>query len=101
MRAAARSTRGPRPRNATGSPAGRQRGSRLPGRGPAALAARFPLRFTLAEDAVSTVIPGARNVRQVEMNASADEVRIPQEVVDKLRARLGNYNFYHRHGIRI
>lgn len=59
------------------------------------------LRFVLANEHVSTVIPGARNVRQVEMNASADEVRIPQEVVDKLRARLGEYNFYHRHGIRI
>jgi aryl-alcohol dehydrogenase-like predicted oxidoreductase len=47
------------------------------------------------------VIPGARNVRQVEMNASADEVRIPQDVVDKLRTRLGGYNFYQRHGIRI
>ena len=59
------------------------------------------LRFVLANDAVSTTIPGARNVRQIEMNASADEVRIPQDIVDKLRARLGDYNFYHRHGIRI
>jgi aryl-alcohol dehydrogenase-like predicted oxidoreductase len=59
------------------------------------------LRFTLANDAVSTVIPGAKNARQVEMNVSSDEVRIPQEVVDKLRSRLGSYNFYHRHGIRI
>ena len=59
------------------------------------------LRFVLANDAVSTVIPGAKNVRQVEMNAAADEVDIPQEVVDKLRARLGDYNFYQRHGIRI
>ena len=59
------------------------------------------LRFVLANDAVSTTIPGAKNVRQVEMNVAADEVRIPQEVVDKLRARLGDYNFYHRHGIRI
>ncbi len=59
------------------------------------------LRFILANDAVSTVIPGAKNIRQVEMNVSADEVRIPQEIVDKLRARLGVYNFYHRHGIRI
>jgi aryl-alcohol dehydrogenase-like predicted oxidoreductase len=50
---------------------------------------------------VSTVIPGAKNARQVEMNVSSDEVRIPQEVVDKLRSRLGSYNFYHRHGIRI
>ena len=59
------------------------------------------LRFVLANDAVSTTIPGSRNVRQVEMNASADEVRIPQEIVDKLRNRLGDYNFYQRHGIRI
>jgi aryl-alcohol dehydrogenase-like predicted oxidoreductase len=59
------------------------------------------LRFVLAHDAVSTVIPGAKNARQVEMNAGADEVRVPQEVVDKLRARLGEYNFYQRHGIRI
>lgn len=63
--------------------------------------AEAALRFTLSDDAVSTVIPGARNVRQVEMNAAADEVRLPQEVVDKLRARLGDYNFYQRHGIRI
>jgi len=59
------------------------------------------LRFVLANDAVSTVIPGAKNARQVEMNVAADEVRIPQEVVDKLRSRLGDYNFYQRHGIRI
>ncbi len=59
------------------------------------------LRFTLADDAVSTVIPGARNARQVEMNVAADEVRLPKEVIDKLRARLGDYNFYQRHGIRI
>jgi len=59
------------------------------------------LRFVLASDAVSTTIPGARTVRQVEMNVAADEVRIPREVVDKLRARLGEYNFYQKHGIRI
>lgn len=59
------------------------------------------LRFILANDAVSTAIPGAKNVRQVEMNASADEVRIPQEIVEKLRTRLGGYNFYQRHGIKI
>ena len=59
------------------------------------------IRFALCDDAVSTAIPGARNVRQVEMNVAADEVRIPQEVVDKLRSRLGDYNFYQRHGIRI
>lgn len=59
------------------------------------------IRFVLANDSVSTVIPGARNVRQVEMNVGAAESTLPQDVVDKLRARLGEYNFYQRHGIRI
>lgn len=59
------------------------------------------LRFVLAHEAVSTTIPGMRNIRQVEMNVAADEVRVPQEVVDKLRSRLGDYNFYEKHGIPI
>lgn len=69
--------------------------------GTARALAEGALRFVLANDAVSTTIPGMRNLRQVEMDVAADEVRIPQEVVDKLRQRLGDYNFYHRHGIRI
>jgi aryl-alcohol dehydrogenase-like predicted oxidoreductase len=69
--------------------------------GTARALAEGALRFVLANDAVSTTIPGMRNVRQVEMNVAADEVRIPQEVVEKLRTRLGEYNFYQRHGIRI
>jgi aryl-alcohol dehydrogenase-like predicted oxidoreductase len=69
--------------------------------GTARALAEGALRFVLANDAVSTTIPGMRNVRQVEMNAAADEVRIPQDVVDKLRTRLGDYNFYQRHGIKI
>lgn len=69
--------------------------------GTARTLAEGALRFVLANDAVSTTIPGMRNNRQVEMNVAADEVRIPQEIVDKLQARLGEVNFYHRHGIRI
>ena len=69
--------------------------------GTARALAEGALRFVLANDCVSTTIPGMRNIRQVEMNVAADEVRIPQEVVDKLRTRLGDYNFYQRHGIRI
>ena len=69
--------------------------------GTARALAEGALRFVLANDAVSTTIPGMRNVRQVEMNVAADEVRIPQDVVDKLRTRLGDYNFYQRHGIKI
>jgi len=59
------------------------------------------LRFVLANDAVSTVIPGARNARQVELNAAASEALLPPDIVEKLRARLGDYNFYQRHNIRI
>ena len=59
------------------------------------------LRFVIADDAVSTTIPGARNARQVEMNVAAAEAWLPQEVVEKLRARLGEYNFYQRHGVRL
>jgi aryl-alcohol dehydrogenase-like predicted oxidoreductase len=59
------------------------------------------LRFVLADDAVSTTIPGARNVHQVELNAGAVESRLPDEVLARLRQRLGDYNFYQRHSIRM
>ena len=59
------------------------------------------LSFALAHPAVSTVIPGARTQRQVEQNVSASGVKLPDEVVSRLRQRLGGYNFYLRHSIRI
>jgi aryl-alcohol dehydrogenase-like predicted oxidoreductase len=69
--------------------------------GTARTLAEGALRFVIADDAVSTTIPGARNARQVEMNVAAAEAWLPQEVIDKLRARLGDYNFYQRHGVRL
>ena len=59
------------------------------------------LRFVLASEAVSCTIPGARNARQVEANAAAADAKLPADVVEKLRSRLADYNFYHRHNIRI
>lgn len=59
------------------------------------------LKFCLADDAVSAVIPGARNARQAELNAVASGDPLPPEVVAKLREKLGNYNFYLRHSIRV
>jgi aryl-alcohol dehydrogenase-like predicted oxidoreductase len=59
------------------------------------------LRFVLADENVSTTIPGARSARQVEMNVAAAENALPADVLDKLRSRLGDYNFYQRHNIRI
>lgn len=69
--------------------------------GTARTLAEGALRFVVADDAVSTTIPGARNARQVEMNVGAADAWLPQEVVEKLRARLGDYNFYQRHGVRL
>ncbi len=59
------------------------------------------LRFVLANEAVSSTIPGARNARQVEMNVAAAEASLAPDIVEKLRSRLGDYNFYQRHGIRL
>ena len=63
--------------------------------------AEAALQFVLANDAVSTTIPGARNARQVETNVAASEARLSDDVIEKLRSRLGDYNFYQRHSIRI
>lgn len=59
------------------------------------------IQFVLANGTVSTTIPGARNTRQVEANVAAGEGRLPAEVVERLVSRLGDYNFYAKHSIRI
>jgi Predicted oxidoreductases (related to aryl-alcohol dehydrogenases) len=59
------------------------------------------LRFVLANDAVATAIPGAKNIHQVEANVTAGDAWLPEDVVEKLRTRLGDYNFYQRHNVRI
>ena len=59
------------------------------------------LRFVLAEQAVSTVIPGARNAHQVELNVAASDATLDPAIVERLRERLGDYNFYERHAIRV
>lgn len=59
------------------------------------------LGFVLADEAVSSTIPGARSPRQVEMNVAAVDATLSREIIEKLRSRLGDYNFYQRHGIRL
>ncbi|HEY0787877.1 MAG TPA: aldo/keto reductase, partial [Thermoanaerobaculia bacterium] len=59
------------------------------------------LRFVLAEEAVSTVIPGARNAHQVEVNVAASDGGLDPTIVARLKERLGDYNFYERHAIRV
>lgn len=63
--------------------------------------AEAALRFVLADDAVSTTIPGAKNVRQVENNVAASEGALAPELIEKLQSRLGDYNFYQRHNILV
>ena len=53
-------------------------------------ATQFPPRF-----------PALATRDRVETNAAAVEGSLSAEIVDKLRARLGEYNFYQRHGIRL
>lgn len=59
------------------------------------------LGFVLAHDAVSTTIPGAKNSHQVELNVAAAEEGLPEAIAAKLRDRLGDFNFYQRHAIRV
>jgi aryl-alcohol dehydrogenase-like predicted oxidoreductase len=53
------------------------------------------LRFCLADEAVSTVIPGMRTVRNVEANAAvSDGRRLSPALREKLRAHRWDRNFY-------
>jgi aryl-alcohol dehydrogenase-like predicted oxidoreductase len=53
------------------------------------------LRYVLSSDAVSTVIPGMRSIRNVERNCAAGDGRgLPPEQVEKLHRHRWTRNFY-------
>ena len=57
--------------------------------------AETALRYILSADAVSTVIPGMRSIRNVERNvAAADGRGLPPEQVERLHAHRWQRNFY-------
>jgi aryl-alcohol dehydrogenase-like predicted oxidoreductase len=57
--------------------------------------AETALRYVLSHDAVSSVIPGMRSVRNVERNtALGDGQRLPPEQVERLKAHRWDRNFY-------
>jgi aryl-alcohol dehydrogenase-like predicted oxidoreductase len=57
--------------------------------------AETALRYILSDDAVSTVIPGMRSIRNVERNAAAGDGRgLPPEQVERLHAHRWQRNFY-------
>jgi aryl-alcohol dehydrogenase-like predicted oxidoreductase len=54
--------------------------------------AQFALRWILMEEAVSTVIPGAKNAMQAQSNAGASELpEIPREIMVELRDIYAKY----------
>jgi aryl-alcohol dehydrogenase-like predicted oxidoreductase len=57
--------------------------------------AEVALRYVLSSDAVSSVIPGMRSVRNVERNtALGDGQGLPAEQVERLKAHRWDRNFY-------
>jgi aryl-alcohol dehydrogenase-like predicted oxidoreductase len=57
--------------------------------------AETALRYVLSNDAVSTVIPGMRSIRNVERNVAAGDGRgLPPEQVERLRGHRWVRNFY-------
>jgi aryl-alcohol dehydrogenase-like predicted oxidoreductase len=57
--------------------------------------AETALRYVLSSDAVSTVIPGMRSIRNVERNCAAGDGRgLPPEQVERLHAHRWVRNFY-------
>lgn len=57
--------------------------------------AEVALRYILSHEAVSTVIPGMRSVRNVERNTALGDGRgLPAEQVAKLKAHRWERNFY-------
>jgi aryl-alcohol dehydrogenase-like predicted oxidoreductase len=57
--------------------------------------AETALRYILSSDAVSSVIPGMRSIRNVERNCAAGDGRgLPREQVEQLRGHRWVRNFY-------
>ena len=63
---------------------------------PSTTSPTLALRFCLSAPAVSTVIPGMRNVRHVAANvAASDAGPLPPDILQKLRAHRWVRNFWH------
>lgn len=59
------------------------------------------LAFLLHFEGVSCLIPGAKNPMQVEQNASASELQIRDDIIQKIREEFSGYNFYLRYNVRV
>lgn len=61
----------------------------------------FSLAFLLHFPGVSSVIPGAKNPQQVEQNASASGLQIPDDIIRSIQEEFSGYNFYLRYNVRV
>jgi aryl-alcohol dehydrogenase-like predicted oxidoreductase len=61
----------------------------------------FSLAFLLNFAGVSCLIPGAKNPKQVEQNASASGIEIRDDIVQSIREEFSGYNFYLRYNVRV
>lgn len=59
------------------------------------------LALLLRFSGVSSVIPGAKNPKQVEENTSATLVELSEELFQSIRKEFGDYNFFIRYNVRI
>jgi aryl-alcohol dehydrogenase-like predicted oxidoreductase len=59
------------------------------------------LAFVLQFSGVSCLIAGAKNPMQVEQNASASNVNLPDDIFQKICEKFGDYNFFLRNHIRV
>ena len=59
------------------------------------------LAFLLKFSSVTSPIPGAKNVTQVEQNVSSSDVTLDDALFDKIREEFSEYNFFLRYGVKI
>lgn len=62
---------------------------------------QIALAFILKFEAVSSVIPGAKNAGQVEQNAAASNAFLSDELFKLIRKQFMDYNFYLRYQVRV
>ena len=59
------------------------------------------LAFVLKFNAVSAVIPGAKNVNQAQQNVSASDAELSAQLFESIRKEFADYNFFKRYRVRV
>jgi aryl-alcohol dehydrogenase-like predicted oxidoreductase len=62
---------------------------------------QIALAFLLKFDAISSVIPGAKNINQVQQNVSASDLELSTQLFESIRKEFADYNFYKRYRVRV